>query len=375
MKIVSVKVSSTRIPTFRNHKMNIGITSRQENVIVRITTDTGIVGYGEAAFMLGHSVYGETPATVRAVLKEKLIPCILGRDPLKITALWEAIHKTVPANMRTKNSIIVACYDIAGKALNTPVYNLLGGKYRDGIPLSWSLPIEDYDMIINEAKSVIDRGWRILKIKGGRMDPLDDVEALRRVRKAVGPDIHIRVDANQAYDVHTAIKVINGMSEWGLEYMEQPCAMWDLDGHAYIRKATNFPIMLDESLKQYSVREIIERSAADYLSIYVYDPGGILNARKISVVAEEFHMKGYIGGALESVIGTSAGLHIAASSPSISLGCEMTGQYMLEKDIGVKPLEMKNGCLMVPDGPGLGIELDEDVISHYEEGETETFNI
>lgn len=375
MQITSVTITSTKIPTFRKHKMNIGTTSHQENVIVRLYTDTGLLGYGEAPHMVGHSHNGETPATVRAVLRDKIVPRILGQDPTQLEHMWQVLQQAVPCNRRAKSAIMLACCDLAGKALGTPVYNLLGGKVRDGILLSWSLPIEDFDMICAEAQTMVERGWRVLKLKTGRPNPMDDVEAVKRVRQTVGSEIHLRADANQAYDWRMAIKVINGMAEWGLEYMEQPCAYWDLEGLARVRKQVGIPIMVDETLKSYTLSEIIRHEAADYLSIYVCDPGGILNSRKMGVIAEEFHMKGYIGGALESVIGSVSGLHIAASSPAISLGCEMFSQYMLEKDISAKPLEFKDGCLMVPDGPGLGIEIDEDVVKHYEVGETEVFRL
>lgn len=375
MKIISAEVTSTKIPTFRKHRMNIGTTSHQENVIVRLHTDTGLTGYGEAPHMVGHSHNGETPGTVRVVLRDKILPRILGENPSQLERMWDVLQRAVPGNRRAKSAVILACCDLAGKALGTPVYNLLGGKVRDGILLSWSLPIEDYDMICAEAASMVERGWKVLKLKTGRADPMDDVEAIKRVRQTVGPDILLRADANQAYDWRTAIRVINGMAEWGLEYMEQPCAYWDLEGLARVRKSVSVPIMVDETLKTYTLGEIIRSGAADYLSIYVCDPGGILASRKLGAVAEEFHMKGYIGGALESVIGSASGLHIAASSPAISLGCEMFSQYMLEKDISARPLAFQDGCLMVPDGPGLGVEIDEDVISHYQVGETEVFRL
>jgi len=379
MKIVSINITSTKIPTFRPHKMNIGTTFYQENVIIRIVTDTEIIGYGEAPHMLGHSAIGETPTTVRAVLRDKIVPAILGQDPSQIENIWKLMERMVPGNNRAKSSIILACYDIVGKTLNTPVYNILGGKLRDRIPLSWSLAINDFDSIVQEALLMVERGWQILKLKIGRKDPMDDVEAVKRVRQAVGPEIRLRADANQAYDVKTAVRVIAEMAKWNLEFIEQPCPAWDLDGMASVRKISPIPIMADESIKSVhpikALAEVIRRRAADYVSIYVCDPGGILNAKKMIILAEAFDMRGYIGGALESIIGTAAGLHLAASSPSISLGCEMSGQYLLTDGISAKKISMKDGCLLVPDDPGLGVEVDEDKIKQYEVGTAETFNI
>jgi len=354
--------------------MNIGTTSHQENVIVRLYTDEGVMGYGEAPHMVGHSALGETPWTVRVVLRDKLIPALLGQDPIRIESVWELMQKAVPGNNRAKSSIILACYDIAGKALHTPVYNLLGGKVRDSIPLSWSLPIDEPDVIVKEALEMAERGWTILKLKTGRNEPAADVEAMKRVREAVGPNIRIRADANQAYDPRTAIRVVSAMAEWDLEFMEQPCPAWDLDGMATVRRASPVMIMADESLKANPISEIVRQGAADALSIYVCDPGGILNAKKLAVAAELNHLQGYIGGALESVIGSSAGLHIAASSPSVSLGCEMSGQYLLSEDIGAEKIPLKDGCLVVPTAPGLGLNIDEEKIKRYEVGAGETFH-
>lgn len=376
MKITGVKVVSTKIPVTRAHKMNIGTTFHQELVVVRVYTDEGVEGIGEAPHMVGHSQAGETPWTVRVVLRDKLIPAVLGKDPTNIEGLQEAMDRAVPGNNRAKSSINLAAYDILGKALNTPVYNLLGGKYRSVVPLSWSLPIADYDEIVKEAEDMVSRGWRILKLKTGRPRWQDDVEALKRVRAAVGEGIRIRADANQAYDVKTAVKVIEGMAEFGLEYMEQPVASWDLEGMAAVRAAVSVPIMADESIKTVRAAYDVARiKAADYFSIYICSPGGLINSKKIAVIGQVAGIAGYVGGALESVIGSAAGLHLAASSPSISLGCEMGSQYLLSDDIGVSDLKMCDGCLVVPDGPGLGVQLDEEKIAKYMVGEPETFNL
>ena len=376
MIIEKIEITSTEIPTFRPHKMNIGTTVGQENVIVRVYTDTGIVGYGEAPHMVGHSSKGETPNTVRVVLRDKLVPAVLGRDPCRIESTWQAMERAVPWNYRAKSSINLACYDIMGKSAGTPVYNLLGGKVRDRIPLSWSLPIADFRAIEEEAALMVERGWRILKLKTGRADPMDDAEALRRVRKVVGPKIRLRCDANQAYDARTAIKVLSRMAEWDLEYMEQPCRAGDLDGMRAVRQASTVPIMADESTKCIAeLVEVIQRQAADSVSIYICEPGGLLNAKKMAVLAEAHGLQGYVGGALESVIGAAAGLHLAASSPSVSLGCEMGSQFLLTDDIGTAPIPMEEGCLVVPDAPGLGVAVNEDKVKAYQVGSTEVFTL
>ena len=376
MKIVKVEVQSTKIATSRPHQMAIGTTNFQENVVVTVFTSEGLVGWGEAPHMVGHSQKGETPDTVRAVLRRKLIPVVLGMDPLSQEAIGQAMDRAVPGNTRAKGSIVMAAYDLAGKAFGTPVFNLLGGSVRDRVPLSWSLPIQEPSVIAEESQQMVERGWRILKVKVGRPDPMQDVAAVHAVRKAVGDDIRIRADANQAYDVKTAIKVARGMEEAGLEFLEQPVHQSDLDGMAEVTRQVGVPIMADESAQTAEdLLAIVKKRAADYVSIYVIGPGGLHNSKRMAVIAQAARMRGYVGGALESVIGASAGLHFAASSPAIDLGCEMSGQFLLVDDFGTKPIRMEGGALMVPTGPGLGFEIDEAKLARHRDGEVERLSL
>jgi len=374
LKIVAVEVQSTRISVVRPHQMAIGTTTAQENVVVKLIADDGTVGYGEAPHMVGHSQRGETPATVRVVLRHKLVPATLGRDPLAQEGLSLALGRAVPGNLRAKGALVMAAYDLAGRSLATPVYNLLGGLVRDRIPLSWSLPIVDTEAVIDEGLKMIERGWRILKVKIGRPDPLDDAAVVLALREAVGDEIEIRADANQAYDVKTAIRVIRRMEEASPGFVEQPVHRDDILGMAEVRSQVNVPIMADEAAE--TPEDIIalnRHRAADSASIYVIGPGGLDRSKRMASIAEACRMRGYLGGALESVIGASAGLHFAASSPAIDLGCEMTGQFLLSDDFGTEPLAVEDGAFVVPDRPGLGFEIDEEKLAKYRDGDVERF--
>jgi muconate/chloromuconate cycloisomerase len=376
MKIVAIEIQSTRIPTVRAHQMAIGTTNFQEDVVVKLTADDGTIGYGEAPHMVGHSQLGETPHTVRVILRHKLAPATLGKNPMNQEALAQDLERAVPGNGRAKGAIIMAAYDLAGKSLNTPVYNLLGGKVRDAIPLSWSLPIVDAKTAAAEGTQMVERGWRILKVKIGRPDPFEDARVVEAVRAAVGDSIRLRADANQAYNRKTALAVLRRMEPCNLEFVEQPVHRDDLQGMALITRESGIPIMADESAKSMeAVGEIIRENAADAISIYIIGPGGLHNSKKMAALCQAFRLRGYVGGALESIIGASAGLHLAASSPAIDLGCEMSSQYLLKDDIGAQPLEMRDGALVVPDGPGFGFEIDEDKLAHYREGEVEHFSL
>jgi muconate cycloisomerase len=374
MKIVAAEVQSTRIPVIRLHQMAIGTTSFQEDVVIKLIADDGTEGYGEAPHMVGHSQRGETPATVRVVLRHKLVPATLGADPLDRESLALALGRAVPGNLRAKGAVIMAAYDLAGKALHTPAYNLLGGRVRDRVPLSWSLPIVEESEVVREAQEMVERGWRILKVKIGRPDPLQDAAVVRAVRKAVGDAIEIRADANQAYDVKTAIRVIRQMEPANPGFIEQPVHRDDLDGMAEVRTHVEVPIMADESAETPAdIVAIARKRAADSVSIYIIGPGGIDSSKLMAKIAETCRLRGYVGGALEGPVGAAAGLHLAAASPAIDLGCEVNGQFMLKDSVAATPFEMDEGALRVPTGPGLGVELDHDKLAAYREGEIERF--
>ncbi len=367
MKITHAEVILTKIPTRRLHRMSFATTSHQECVFLKLYTDEGIVGLGEAPHMAGYSGAGETQSTVAVQLRERLLPAILGKDPMQIEARQMNLDRAVPWNPRAKSAINMALYDIVGKAFDTPVYNLLGGQVRDRVPLSWSIPITDFAAAVEESISMVERGWTILKMKVGHEDPNHDIQRTHEVRKAVGAGIHLRADANQAWDVPTAIRVIRALEEDNLQFMEQPTKTHDLDAMAEVRQATNTYIMADESANSpLDVLNLAKKRAADLISIYINNPGGITNAKKMAVVAEPAGIGGYIGGALEGPIGARACLHLAASCPNVTWGCEMTGQFLIEADLGTEPIGFEGGALLVPQGPGLGGDLDAEQVAKYQ---------
>ncbi len=373
MRIQRAIVTRTKIPVIRAHKMAIGTTLHQENVILRLFTDDGVEGLGEAPHMVGVSLKGESPSTVLSMLRERLLPAVWGKNPLDIEGIQQAMDAAVPWNLRAKSAVNLAAYDLVGKALGTPVYNLMGGQVRDAVPLSWSIPITDYDAGTKEAEEMVGRGWRILKLKLGHPDLSHDIEMVRRIRETVGPAIRLRVDANQAYDVKSAVRVARRLERYEVEFFEQPVAWWDLDGLAEVSRATEIPIMADESATTtLDALEIAKRRAAQILSIYISSSGGILNAKKMADIGATAGIAGYVGGALESVIGAAAGLHFAASTPAVTYGCELGGQFLLKDDIAATPLVFKEGSLKVPEAPGLGVALDEDKVRSYT---VETFEV
>ena len=373
MRIERAVVTMTKIPVRRAHRMAIGTTLAQENIILRLYTDDGLEGLGEAPHMVGVSLKGESPGTVMLMLRDRLLPAVRGMNPFEIERIQQVMERAVPWNYRAKSAVNLALYDLVGKALGTPAHTLLGGRVRDTVPLSWSIPITDGDAGAREAAEKIAQGWGILKLKLGRPDPMEDVEMVRAIREAAGPQVRIRVDANQAYDVKTAIRVAQRIEKYDVEFFEQPVAWWDLDGLAEVSRATVLPIMADESATTlFGAVEVARRRAAQIFSIYVSSSGGLLNAKKMGDLGAIHGIAGYVGGALEGPIGVAAGLHFAGSTPSVTYGCELYGQFLLEEDVAAEPLHFRDGGLVVPTGPGLGVALDEDKLRHHT---LETFEV
>ena len=370
MKLTAAEVILTKVPTRRAHKMTIGTTTNQEAVFLRLETDQGIYGWGEAPHMVGYSFAGETQGSVALQLRERLLPAVLGKDPLDIEARQLDLDRVLPRNPRAKSAVNIALHDIAGKALNIPVSKLIGGVVRDRIPLSWSIGSMGFKEGADEARQMVERGFGIIKLKvGARERHMDDAEMARQVRDAVGPAVRLRADANQGFDVQSAIRVAHAMAAQELEIMEQPVKAADLEGMAEVRRAVSCYVMADESANSpQDVYEVARHRAADFISIYINNGGGITAAKKMAIVAEAAGLRGYVGGALEGPVASRACLHFAASSPNVSLGCEMVGPFLISDDLGTEPIPFEGGALVVPTTPGLGGDLDDKKVRKYEIG-------
>ncbi|WP_033290738.1 mandelate racemase/muconate lactonizing enzyme family protein [Amycolatopsis jejuensis] len=370
MKIVGARLHLTRIPTSRSHKMAIGTTRYQESVFLEVRTDEGVSGWGEAPHMVGHSHAGETQDTVALQLRDRLVPAVLGKDPFAIEEVRAVMDRTLPRNPRAKSAVEMALYDLAGTALGVPVYQLLGGLVRPGIPLSWSLGIMPLAELCAEAEKMVARGFTILKVKVGARDNVDDdIAAFEAVRETVGPDVRIRADANQGYQVGEAVRATLAMEEYGIEFMEQPVHADDLAGMAEVRTRVTTEIMADESANSpEEVHRVAEARAASLISVYINTGGGISAAKRMTHVAEAAGLRCYVGGALEGPVAARACLHFGCSSPSVTMGGEQAAQFLLTAELGREPIEFTGGQLMVPHTPGLGAAVDPEVLAAHEIG-------
>jgi muconate cycloisomerase len=320
--------------------------------------------------------YGETPETVRHLVQSYLLPAIKGLDPVEIGVIHDGMDKAVKGHPYAKAAIDVACYDAAGKALGVPVSTLLGGARRDRIEVAHSLGIMQIDRCLEEASQAVEEGALTIKCKTG-LDGERDIELVRRLRESLGNAVKIRVDANEGYaTVAEAVGVTKRQQPYGVFLCEQPVA--GMDALARVSAQIDVPLMADESAwTAHDILELHATGAADCFSCYVTKPGGLYRARRQAELAASLGIYCDIGGSIEMGIGNAANLHLGASLEAAILpsvcpvnkpeggdGPKVAGIYYLD-DVVSEPFDFQAGCVKVPSGPGLGIEVDEDKVRRY----------
>ncbi|HEX9445811.1 MAG TPA: enolase C-terminal domain-like protein [Candidatus Binatia bacterium] len=380
MKITRIETIPIRLPTRRVHQWSSLTTPIGVYVIIKVHTDDGLAGFGESPALKDWGgdhmkYYGETPQTTVHVIQDLLAPALAGRDPRAIGLAHDAMDRAVKGYPYAKAALDMALYDLAGKALGVPAYRLLGGCYRGRIAVAHSIGLMEIDQAVEEAVQVKAEGIKTVKLKGGQ-EPGRDVELVRRIRSALGPEIKITVDANQGYaSPKIAIGAIKAMEEYALQFMEQPVE--GIDAMAVVAAAVDTPIMADESAwTPQDVLEIIRKKAADIISLYTTKPGGLFKAKKAAAVAEAAGLQCNVNGSVETGVGNAANLHLAASTAVASLACVVpvstpqgkgkgiAGVYYTD-DLVTEAFEYSDGSVAVPSRPGLGIEVDEEKLEFY----------
>jgi muconate cycloisomerase len=384
VRITSFETFMVALPWRRLHKMAFPGEVLGRYVIVRLRTDDGLEGLGEATVIKewggDHGRYfGESPELTARLIDSVLGPTLLDQDPFDLEAAHHRMDLAVKGYPYAKAALDEALHDIKGKALGVPVYQLLGGLVRDQIPIAHSLGWLDYDEATSEAAAAVGEGIKTIKIKVGR-DAVYDLRIVQEVRQTIGPELDIVVDANQGWPTPKyAIAILRRMEEYGIRYAEQPVE--GLAQMARVAQAVDVPIMADESAwTAQDVLEIVERGAADMISLYTTKPGGLFTAKKVAAVAEAAGLPLNVNGSHETGVGNAGNLHLVASTAAVTEAgvfpvtslrddqpTQMAGRMYLD-DIVTRPFEYRDGCLIVPRSPGLGVELDMGKIAEYRVG-------
>ena len=335
-------------------------------LLVKVHTDEGIVGLGEASCTPRWS--GEDQVTAAHFINNYLAPTLVGENPIEVEELTGKFRLAFAGTFFTKAAVEMALWDIAGKAASKPVYELLGGKVREFVPTKWSVSGVEPERAAEIAKWAVAQGFRAMKVKVG-IDPESDVARVKAVREAIGPQIKLGVDANGGWSPFVAVKTIQRLCEFGIYFAEQPVSPEDVAEMAKIRAQINIPVIADESIYTLQDAKILAQiGAADVFSIYVGKAGGIAPAKKIADYAQSKNLKCTVGSNLELGVGSAAMIHLAMATRGIdaeNFPCDIIGPFFYEHDLLAKPLPISGGKASANWKAGLGVELDDAKVEQY----------
>lgn len=330
--------------------------------VLRIDTDEGVTGWGEIAMS-----WGRVGTALCHDAELTIAPALVGLDPRDLPKCVQAVntHLALPFDgaHAAKAAVEMALLDITGKAYGLPVYQLLGGRARDAVPVAWPIPWGTVAATVEAAQTAVAEGFRTVKLKIGRPGTTDR-EVVHAVRTALGDGAQIKVDANMAYrSSGQALTALRPLEEYGLQLIEQPLPPRDLDELARLRDRLETPLLLDESCWELrDVGEIVRRGAADVLNVYVTEMGGPVQAVKAFAAAEAAGLTGLLGSQCELGLATAACAHVGVSVPNLAHESDVVGPLRYLRDIVLEPPVIADGLLHVPPGPGLGVEMDLDAL-------------
>jgi muconate cycloisomerase len=364
MKITRIEPIAVAFP-MKKPVFMAGVEIRQaDNALVRIESDTGVVGWGEAAS--APTMTGETVESMMAAIAY-MIPVVLGRDPQDIAGASAAMNGRMYGNQAAKAAVEIALHDLVGRATNRPAHALLGGKLRSRIAVLGVISNGELAADIRDAAHKKLEGYGAFKIKVGIDKPLVDAERTRRVCDVLGGDCLISSDANTGWSPDEAVQYVRAIAGSGLTFFEQPVAADDVDGMAKVAAAAGeVAIGADESIHGLEdIRRHHAHKAARGVSLKTIKLGGMRGVMAAGRLCEELGMSVNVACKTgESSIACAAGLHIAAALPQLAWGFTPSIEGLAE-DATARPIRIEHGHVEVSDRPGLGIDVDEDRIRRH----------
>jgi len=355
------------IPTIRPHKLSMTTMGCQTLLLVKMTCSQGIVSWGEATTIGGLSYGPESPESIKSAIDTYLAPLLIGHEFSGVEALYQHMSAHVKGNHFAKSALETAFLDALGKKLSLPISALLGGAQTHALPVLWTLASGDTKQDIAEGRRLLAQGrHNSFKLKIGAKPLMEDIRHTLAIRQALGDNVSLRVDVNQAWDTTTALQGMTALQDMGIDLVEQPVALWNKTALVALSQRFTLPILADEAVS--TLHDGYALAAAGFTGAYalkIAKAGGPAQALKLAHVANAAGIGLYGGTMLEGSIGTIAALH-AWSTQTLYWGTEMFGPLLLKDDVITTPLVFTQGQVSLPDAPGLGISVDEDKVSFYQ---------
>ena len=356
LTIQQIELYKFSIPLKEPFITSLGTDTAAENVLVKITTNKGITGFGECSPYM--PINGESQDTC-FIVGQYFAKALKGKDPLQIEDCINLMDKIIYGNSSIKSAFDIALYDIASQHAKVPLYKFLGGENNKTIITDYTVSIGDPLTMAAAAVKIKEQGYPAIKIKLGK-DGKTDVERVKAIRKAVGDEIPLRIDANQGWKVKEAIETLKALAVFDIQHCEEPIARWKFMKLRKVKNNSPIPIMADESCgDDHDAERLIELNACDYFNIKLGKSGGIFKALKIVKLAEAAGIHLQVGAMIESRLAMTAFAHFALSSPLIEHFDFDTALMFSEDPVTGGIIYENNGVVKVPEAIGLGAIIDE----------------
>ncbi len=352
MKIARIETTKLEMPYKKPLVTATNKFTVARGLLVKAMTDDGVEGYGYSDLF---PRTGETPESaahfIDMVLKPKVVDCDLD-DLGRIRA---DIDHVLTGNPRAKAALEGALYDALARSVHIPLYLLLGGRYRNDIKVIKMVSVGEPEVMAQEAKELVDDGMALKLKMSGRVD--QDLSRVAKVRAAVGDGVFIKVDANEAYDAKTAIRLAKGLADHGVEIFEQPVPRDQFDALWEVKKHSPIKIEADQSVRSVADAQLlIKNRMIDAVNTGIAKVGSIGEVRKIAELCERNGIGCALSNTAGSMVGDAAAIHLAVSTPGIAPLCEL-GEFEVITGDPFFGLSVEKGAVSVPEGEGLGVSL------------------
>lgn len=365
ISILAIEAIILDLPIVRPHRLSMTTMNRQSMTIVRVRCSDGVEGVGEGTTIGGLAYGPESPEGIKLTIDQYIAPCLIGADATRIQLAMSKVGKSVKGNNFAKCAVETALLDAHARRLNVPLSELLGGRQRDRLPVAWTLASGDAGRDVAEAQQMLDlKRHKHFKIKIGSKSIDEDIGHVAQIRKALTDNATVRVDVNMAWREREAINAVAALADVGCILVEQPVS--GIAPLARVARASSIALMADEALVgPQSALEAASERAADVFSIKIEQAGGLFAAWQVIAVAAAAGIGIYGGTMLEGPIGTIAAAHLFAGVEDLQWGTELFGPLLLTEEILTEPLVYRDFELELPDGPGLGVTLNEAAIDRF----------